>query len=76
MNEEEELPEIEDMELGELDLSALNASNKSREANKIPIHQMNLLADLYKSISTEKCPHKQGQSSAQTSSQIPLGIKS
>ena len=61
MNEDGETPKVDDMELGELDLPALSEAVKKGEMNNIPLHQLDMLAELYNFMSKEKQVLKQAE---------------
>ena len=54
MNEEGEPPEVDEMELGKLDLPTLFEAVKKGKTKNILLHQLNILAELYNAISKDK----------------------
>ena len=75
MNEEGEPPDEDDMELGELDLPTLSKAVKKGETKNIPLHQLDLLAELYSAISKDKQLPKQADTASQYQSRTQLRVK-
>ena len=61
MDQDGETLEVDDMELGEIDLAALSEAIKIEEMNNIPLHQLDMLAELYNFMSKEKQVLKQAE---------------